>query len=706
MFKNIPFVLICLLLITDGTAVPAVPQTVDESHEVTVRLVLVDVIATDRDGNIVRDLTLDDFEITEGRKKIPLNSMDFIDFMKVQTSGPTGTKSIRKKRFFVIFDSINTISRMLNRSKDRLIEKLVELILAGGEIMVMEMEEKGGIRTLQDFTSDPLLIAEGVKKATGSIWVEHATDDLKTPVIVNRRETTDREKMPVGVGIAESAREMYEFKTRLRFEKSLSNLLSAMSMIKDYPGRKPVLLVSGGFPSLSLEKATNTTGIESRISHTDISAAKIRDPFKILQKGKTRYGDDIFEDLIQFANSHNITFYTLDPDLYLRYMLPDMANDNFVLQANLAKIKQDELFRLKYFALDTGGDALQGAGKFDQFSEHIAQDLFSYYELSYYPQRKKADGSYHKIQVNCKRPGVKIRFRKGYFDYDPAQSESLIFASSSSNPQLFKDISFDARAVPFIAGKGKYILWFTMAMPVKDLVLSSNPDKKFKVLKMNFWLDDPADRSALNATIPIPIALTREFRERLAGARFYGHNTRSDEIKIKPDAYNLIFSLYDEESGLVGTSEQLLEIPDLDSEKGARILNAVFGRLHEVKERAVSFSISERDGTLAAGNYKFYPMGVNQWERGQPIGLFLQILQEQKTPDIEPVLTLTQNGRERGIVPVRHIKSYWDKKTQVMNTAVGLDFGNVPSGKYALKISVKDPDSGKDIHKEIEISLF
>ena len=106
MFKNFPFVLICLFLFTAGTAVPAAPQVVNESHEVTVRLVLVDVIATDRDGNIVKDLTLDDFDITEGRKKIPLNSMDFIDFTKLQASAPTGTKSIRKKRFFVIFDSI------------------------------------------------------------------------------------------------------------------------------------------------------------------------------------------------------------------------------------------------------------------------------------------------------------------------------------------------------------------------------------------------------------------------------------------------------------------------------------------------------------------------------------------------------------------------------------------------------------------------
>ena len=36
-----------------------------ERHEVMVQPVLVDVIATDKDGNAVTDLTIDDFEIYE-----------------------------------------------------------------------------------------------------------------------------------------------------------------------------------------------------------------------------------------------------------------------------------------------------------------------------------------------------------------------------------------------------------------------------------------------------------------------------------------------------------------------------------------------------------------------------------------------------------------------------------------------------------------
>ena len=685
---------------------PAPPQVVDQAHEVTVRLVLVDIIATDRDGNTVKDLTRDDFQLFEGGKPVPIDSLDFIDFKSPQPPILPAPDSRRKKRFFVIFDSINTITRMLNRSKDRLVEKLSQVIQAGGEVMILEMREKGGLLRLQDFTDDPRLIAQAVKKASGSMWVEKAADDLRSPAIQTRVEVTDREVIEAGVGIINTAKEMYEFKTRLRFEKSLSNLLSAMAMIKNYPGRKPVLLVSGGFPSLALDKILGGEGIESRVSHTDLSAAKIRDPFKILQKGKTRYGDDIFDNLIQFANSHNISFYTLDPDMYLRYMLPDIFDDNFSMAANLAEIKQDELFRLKYFAEDTGGDALQGANKFSQFSDRIGQDLFSYYELSYYPPRKKADGDYHKIKVKCTRPGVKVSFRKGYFDYDQDQTESLVFASSSSNPGFFKEVAFEAQAVPYIARQGKIILWFTIAMPVRGLVLSPDPDKKLKVLKMNFWLDDPQDKQAMNATLPIPIALSKEFRERLAGARFYGHNTRSAEMKIRTDTYRLVFSLYDEESGTVGTTEQMLEIPDLDPGNGALILNSVFGRLRKTGKKSISFAISEKDGTLAAGEYTFYPMGTNKWGRNQPIGLFFQVIQPDKSTDIQASAILLQDGGEQVHIPAEVIKTSRDKKTQVLSTALGLDFMAAAPGTYTLHISINHPDWAGPLEKDFQITLL
>jgi len=130
-----------------------------EEHEAIVRLVLVDVLATDKEGNFVSDLKEEDLEVYEDGKRIPINSFELVLFEKETIPGEekqisrAGQKYARKKRFIVIFDSINTIQRMIDRSKLQILDNLISLIKQGREIMVFELSEKEGMRILQPFTS-------------------------------------------------------------------------------------------------------------------------------------------------------------------------------------------------------------------------------------------------------------------------------------------------------------------------------------------------------------------------------------------------------------------------------------------------------------------------------------------------------------------------------------------------------------------------
>ncbi len=700
-----------------------------EKHEVIIQLVLVDVIATDKDGNAVRDLTIDDFEIYEDGKKVSINSLDFFNFQMIIEKFPEEKKTekmslpsvekFRKRLFFVIFDSINTIKRVLDQSKPKIIEKLISLVKLGGEIMVIELREKGDVQLLQSITSDEDLIAQAIDKASGSIWVEKSADTLSIPNII-RIEEIEAGGQPHPM--RQSAREIYQLETRNRFEKSLSSLLSVINMIKNYPGRKPVLLISGGFPSISFEQVYDGIGYDGKSSEinivqSEVAAAKIKDPFKVLQKKKRRHGSEIFRDLVNYANSHNITFYTLDPDNYLRFVLHDMAYDNFprqllnpkdprIVNDDIAEIKKIELSNLNYLSENTGGVSLQGAKKFDNFQKYVNQDLTSYYELNYYPKRKKADGKYHKIKVKVKRPGVRIRFRKGYYDYNLEQKESLLFASSSANPGLFKQISFKARTVPFILKKDKYILWINMALPVQGLILGEDPSIDFKILKANFCVDDEKDNHAMMAQLNIPIMLTQSFRQKLKNARYLGYNTCSQELKLKHNKYHIIFSLYDEESSRVGTVEQLLEVPSLKGKSKAEIVNAIFGRMVESNISSRPFTISQEDGTLLVGKHKFYPMGSNQFSREENISLFIQVFTSQKEVEFTPQFPLFQNDIEVGIVPVEVVKKSRNKKANILNVIFNLDFRNFTKGDYALKISLTDSMNKQRIEKRLLVKII
>ena len=103
-----------------------------EKHEVTVRLVLVDVIVK-KDGKFITDLTKGDFELFEDEKKVPINSFELISFeekeVKVLEEEPEEeiVRSIPKKQLVVVFDAVSSWQRNLKKGARKIVEELVSL---------------------------------------------------------------------------------------------------------------------------------------------------------------------------------------------------------------------------------------------------------------------------------------------------------------------------------------------------------------------------------------------------------------------------------------------------------------------------------------------------------------------------------------------------------------------------------------------------
>lgn len=699
-----------------------------ERHEVTVSLVLVDIVATDKKGEFVTQLTKEDFEAYEDGKQVPINSLELVRLIKeeAEVEVTEELKPIelpkREKHMFVIFDSINTIRRVLEEDKQRIIERLNSLIKIGRKIMVLELSETEGMQVLQPFSTDERVIAEAVKKAAGSIWLEKEPDHLVVPSILEKSvgvsPPRSSELMGFNVDLYKmSNREIFQFFARQRFEKTINGLLAAMNLIKDYPGRKPVLLISGGIPSLTSFQSFGIKKLSAdSVALSEISAAKIQDPFRIFKKSGTRLGEDIFNDFTHFANSHNITFYTLDPDNYLRYLLEDIAYENFPRSAHdvslfktdeIHELKKNELNNLNNLASDTGGAAFMGAKKFENFQKVVNRDLSYLYELSYFPPRKKADGKYHRIEIKVKQPDIKIAFRKGYFDYTEEQRASLLFASASYNPALFKQISFQARAVPFVQSKNKYLLWLNMALPVKGLILGDDESETLKKLKLNITFDDLGDRRGVASQVDIPIMLTPSFRRRLQKAEFFGYNTCSQELALDKDKYRLIFALYDEHRRQMGTVEQTVDIHTLKSDAGAQVFNIVFGNLVKSQKRGQApFSISQRDGTLQLSEGAFYPMSLNQFRPRKNIALFLQAYSPHNMADFNPRFSLLQDGIEKATLPAQVVEKSLNKKASVWNAVVSLDFSEFTRGDYILSIKMTDSQTKQEVQENVAIKII
>jgi len=65
-------------------------------------------------------------------------------------------------------------------------------------------------------------------------------------------------------------------------------------------------------------------------------------------------------------------------------------------------------------AVDTGGYAIRHTNKFADALAEIGRDTSNYYVIGYSPANASNDGSFRKISVRVKRPGLRVRARRGY----------------------------------------------------------------------------------------------------------------------------------------------------------------------------------------------------------------------------------------------------------------------------------------------------
>jgi VWFA-related protein len=123
--------------------------------------------------------------------------------------------------------------------------------------------------------------------------------------------------------------------------------------------------------------------------------------------------DQRLREITDDANRTNVTFYPV----YARGLSvfdapigPDQPPSPIVDTANL-RTRQDSMRAL---AVDTDGEAIINTNNIEGGLKRIADDLSSYYLLGYYSTNTRLDGRFRSITVRVKRPGVRVRARRGY----------------------------------------------------------------------------------------------------------------------------------------------------------------------------------------------------------------------------------------------------------------------------------------------------
>jgi hypothetical protein len=198
---------------------------------------------------------------------------------------------------------------------------------------------------------------------------------------------------------------------------SLSALEAVANYVKNAPGRKDLIWVTGGFPlSIGLPGGSQTPSSGAR-------SADVRD-----------FGQE-FAHAVQALNSADVSVYPIDA----RGLTP--SPNAYV---NIATMRE--------FASRTGGVAYYNRNDLDRGIRKALDETREVYFLSYTPRPFMEDGSFHKIRLETAQRGVQLRCRQGYFAPGLRSAEKVQPADRLrevvASPVSVSEIGLDARLEP------------------------------------------------------------------------------------------------------------------------------------------------------------------------------------------------------------------------------------------------------------------
>jgi len=155
-----------------------------------------------------------------------------------------------------------------------------------------------------------------------------------------------------------------------------------------------------------------------------------------------------FLNILDEANRVNLSFYPVDPRGLAVFDQPfdyrPAAAPRGADEAQVGRVSgvvedferlRGRLETLKTAASATDGLALITSNDLTASLNRVVADLSDYYLIGYASTNSKADGSFRRIDVRVKRPGVEVRARRGYRAATAADVAARAAASAPPDPE-------------------------------------------------------------------------------------------------------------------------------------------------------------------------------------------------------------------------------------------------------------------------------
>jgi VWFA-related protein len=684
------FASLMMLLLVAGALGQNKQKPDEQVVRISTELVQVDVVVTDKNGRIVRGLTKDDFTLSDKGKKQFISFFEFVDAGKgaatpadkaksepAPSASKEGLSEAEVKRVFAFviddltirFEDLSYLQQMLMNFVDNQMQP---------NDLVAIVRTVSGKGLLQQFTTSKDLL----RRAINALVIgSHPMRVFNNP---QAERVTSADLAAAGAGgigdssgIIDTSGESVDIDNPqedtnrlLRSVMSLGTASFVIDGLKQLPGRKSLVLISGGIPILSSRPGSSAANISNFLNQLSDKATRAGVAIHTLdirgmqaQVGVAAFDDTPGKSATDMRASSG---FGRIPDESL------MGDKN---PFDTMEAQQG----LRVLSSATGGISVLNRNDFNAGLGKIVDSSEGYYLLAYTPSEGKFEGDFHKLDIKVKGE-YKVYSRRGYFarvekaDTAPSTKQEIVLAAVKA-PLARRDIDVDAMVLYKAAPPNQGAIDINVVIDPRKLQFDEQNGKQEANLDVDGFVFDELGklRGGFSETVTMSLS-PDEYKRAVASGFTYSANT-----KLPPGVYQIRLAVYDNKNKKIGTLSRYLEVPDIS--KGRLSASSLLLGAAPQKD------MNSTAPTPISGN--------RQISRKQDLRYAVVIYnpkQKDGKPQVTTQLVISQNGQQifkqaEEVVPA-------GQGNQLIKLGQ-LGLASVKPGRYTMTLIITDPLADK-----------
>jgi VWFA-related protein len=703
-------VLAAVLALTVPAAVPAAEKTFSDSTDVVVVEVPVQVL---RDGEPVRDLKADDFEVYEGRHKLPVTGFEVLDLNAIPDKPGPGLKRAQpvaaRRHFLLLFDlgfsSPKAIAQARGAAAD-LLKGLHPVDL----VAVASYTPSKGPQLLLGFTSDKEQIAKALDMLGQPQMFDRVPDPLRLVLnsggfsgggggggggrgpgggggrsserqeaLENSFSEGDTPFLSAVSGPMNASERAVRQRAVTAMTRGYADLAKAMSGLY---GRKYVVLFSEGFDA-SLFQGTANVDEQNTMAAASAEGA-IWGVDSEQRYGSTKTSNDLEKMLEEFRRG-DCVIQTVDIG-----GLRERGGAESQWSGG-----RDSLFAI---ADGTGGELYENFNDLSAAMGQMLKRTSVTYVLAFQPEGLKRDGSYHRLRVELKGApkGTRVVHRPGYYAPRPFGQQSGTEKMLQTAQQVISGeksgIPVSVLAAPFPGAGGQAYVPVLLEVAGPALLAGQPAGQPLPAEIYVYAMDmEGAVKDFVSQTVGLDLAKV-EPALRQSGLKFFGH------LDLGPGDYSLRVLVRNGATGASGLEVATVHVPAFTAADPV-LLPAFFpepaGKWLIVRE-AVKEGDPQVPYPFMAGEQPFIPASLPVLGPGEEAAVSL-VGYHLKDGDLQAeAKVLTADGQDAGEAEMRVVKRFGRGADGADRVSAALKTPGLKPGDYLLMITLVDPSGGAE----------